>query len=80
MSERVKIGVWVEKGKVYRRSDEKEVSLTIYTPKNPEGIEAVASLARQLHFESTMPHWTAQTEAQHAETTKRMKELASIGS
>ena len=73
--EGLKIGVWIEDGIVFRRDSEKHPFARQYRPKEPSGIEKVRSLVNSLHSGATMPHWTAQVEAQQDETVRELQKL-----
>lgn len=74
-SDSLRIGVWVEDDKVLRRDSHKAPYATVYEPASQEDLEKVRGLARQLHNGATMPHWTAQVEAQQKETVDELQSL-----
>jgi hypothetical protein len=80
MGSELQIGVWTDKEErvVYSRSSEKQVFPRTFVPKKGVDLSDVKELAGQLYSDSTMPRWTAQTEAQHLKTVKKMKEIATI--
>jgi hypothetical protein len=77
MSEVIKIGVWIEKGKVLSRSNEKQIYPKVFIPKDEVNLLKVKSIARQLHDGNTMSHWTAETEVEQNRLTQQLTEIAS---
>lgn len=74
--EKLRIGIWEENGVVFRRDSQKEPFSQQYVPRNPEGVSAIVSLAKQLHNGATMGSWTAQTEAQQDRVLEELKRLS----
>lgn len=57
-----RLGVWVEDGKVYRRSSEKDFSPKVYIPKDQKDLPKVKRLVERLHSHYSMGSWTSETE------------------
>lgn len=74
-AEKLRIGVWVDEGEVFRRDSDREPYPRVYHPKMPDLIEEVVTIARQLHFGATMSSWTAQTEAEQDQLIAKLRKL-----
>lgn len=70
-----RVGVWVERGKVYRRDSDKDYSARVYIPRSPNLLPQVVEKARSLQSDATMDSWTASMETAHNDTVEELKKL-----
>ena len=70
-----RIGVWVKNGVVFRRDSEQEPYAREYRPKDPETLERVVALARNLQHGAQMSSTTAAVEAYQDKILEELKGL-----
>lgn len=76
MEEKLKVGVWVENGIVFRRDSEKIPYPKKYTPKKPELLEEVLESVKRLHEFTRMRYWNPRIEYEVDQEIQKLRNIA----